>query len=119
MAFVAFPFWLWAVFKVTSLGDPDLGAGTFLVLLCASAWGVTKGPDYPEKQRFATAFGCGLVALNYGYALMIVSGPGTFQLYLAVGAIFWSGAGWTGWVICTELKEAETRVAYSSLETGE
>lgn len=97
---VALTFWLWAATKVLTAGAHDYGAATFLAVLVTSFGTykatLTHGDAFLRatyRLRLPLAGSCALVAANYLYVLLAVpSLPSSFQIYLAVGAAWWSFA---------------------------
>jgi uncharacterized membrane protein len=91
---VALPFWLWATRKVIATGDHDYGAATFACVLLSSLMTIrtTRTPDDGGfRLRWPLTVACALVAANYLYVLVAVDGlPFSFEVYLAIGAVWWS-----------------------------
>jgi hypothetical protein len=97
---VATLFWLWAMSKVITRHDADLGAITFAWAMYAS-WAVQKatrskaGPTSNDRTRYIGA--AAIVGANYLYVLFTFSGlRQTFRHYLWIGAAFWLAAAYTG-----------------------
>ncbi len=101
---VAAPFWLWAVLKVVSRGDPDLGAVSFALVLYSSCFTVLTAcrisgtAPLPAKAALGrrmlvwsrrSAVAAAVVSANYAFIIFKPNLPGTFRMYLAVGAVFW------------------------------
>ena len=96
-AAVALPFWLWALYKVVTSGDKDLGVVSF-ALVVASAGNVVRSPG-AAGAPLALLVANALVSLNYLYPLLAYDLPSTFRTYLVVGVVYWSvaaGWNWTG-----------------------
>ena len=97
---VAMTFWLWATHKVLTAGAHDYGAATFIAVLVTSF--ATYRATLTHRDAFLRATyrlrlpltaSCALVAANYLYVLLAIpSLPSSFQIYLAVGAAWWSFA---------------------------
>lgn len=93
-ATVAFPFWVWAVYKVATQGDKDLGAASFaLVMLAAGV--VAKGSNGNGARLLVAANA--LVSLNYAYPIFLYDLPSTFLLYLVVGVVYWAAVAMWNW----------------------
>ena len=133
---VALPFWTWALYKVVATGDSDYGAVTFLLVIaaCASILRGARSLDAPAYFKGAlgraaavtrwsrlVAGATGLLAANYALVLLLIDGlPSTFQLYLALGACYWTVAGVLCWralaALYASLAEQETDHAVNVLE---
>jgi hypothetical protein len=102
-ALVAAVFWLWAAWKVVTTGDHDYGVVSFAAVLIACAFHLvlscwvpnpSRSMAYEYLQQMAMAGSISLVTANYLYVLLTISSlPWTFQLYLAVGATYWTAIG--------------------------
>jgi len=103
-ATVAVCFWLWAVQKVVMQGDPDMGALTFALVLASTYNGSQhamhgKGLFSSSVRTQKLLHGCASTAIVLNYALVVWSPlglPGTFKLYLVLGALYWLAAGLLG-----------------------
>jgi len=108
---VALVFWAWALQKVLVHGDPDLGVVSFAVVIAASANGYRCGSQRePERMRWQRWFLSGatvLVTLNYLLALVFIPLPGSFQAYLAIGALYWATSGFLGLRLLAALRDSE------------
>ncbi len=94
-AFVAFPFWIWAVYKVITKGDPDLGSITFLLVLISASLNVhcddkNNNPGCVKKTAVFMLFSNVLLSLNYCLPLFTMKLPKTFYVYLVIGAVYWA-----------------------------
>jgi len=95
---VAVPFWM-------SAGAHDLGAVVSFALVIASCtfdvvtlvaprYNVCSNSKIPAVLLLVSN---GLVSINYVYLYFIYDNPLTFQIYLAVGAIYWGLVGVWNW----------------------
>lgn len=124
-AIVAAVFWLWAAWKVVTTGDHDYGVVSFatvliacaLVSCCSRTGGPPTSPSVASLQQMCLAGSIGLVTANYLYVLLTISSlPWTFQLYLAVGATYWTAIGiWNSHGLRHEIRD-ETTTALLSQE---
>ncbi len=89
--FVAFPFWMWAVYRVITKGDPDIGSITFLLVIISALLNIR----YEDKSKTAVfmLFSNVLLSLNYGLpllALFKVKIPISLCTYLGIGSAYWA-----------------------------
>lgn len=97
---VAVVFWIWAVKQVLVNGSPDLGSISFLLVLvsCSNVGCAAPNATCPPRMLLAAN---GIVCLNYLLPIVTMSLPGSFNLYLGVGAVYWVVVGvwnWQAWV---------------------
>lgn len=113
---VALTFWLWAVLKVAVYRDKDLGVISFLGALGASVltYYATLHSQVSQNslplirmQRWVMYSVCTLVSINYFVVLATMPAlPATFQLYLIVGGLYWTGLSCVGWHLINQLVKA-------------
>jgi predicted neutral ceramidase superfamily lipid hydrolase len=121
-ALVAAVFWMWAAWKVVTISDHDYGVVSFAAVVIAcevvSCWvGPPPSPTMASLQQMCLAGSTGLVTANYLFVLLTIpSLPWTFQLYLAVGATYWTAIGfWNSHAFRHEIRD-ETATALLSHE---
>jgi hypothetical protein len=117
-ALVAAVFWLWAVWKVVTTGDHDYGVVSFATVLMACAvvvFGGATSHTMTYLQKILMAGSTGLVTANYLYVLLTISSlPWSFQLYLAVGASYWTAIGlWNSYGFRREFRDETTSALLS------
>eukprot|EP00548_Thalassiothrix_antarctica_P000578 CAMPEP_0194138362 /NCGR_PEP_ID=MMETSP0152-20130528/8168_1 /TAXON_ID=1049557 /ORGANISM="Thalassiothrix antarctica, Strain L6-D1" /LENGTH=162 /DNA_ID=CAMNT_0038835791 /DNA_START=18 /DNA_END=506 /DNA_ORIENTATION=+ len=87
---VASPFWIWAAYKVIAVGDPDLGAVSFLLVVISASF-----LRWKKKNTLASILlilSNVLVSVNYMLPFfMNIELPFTFYVYLVFGAVYWAG----------------------------
>ena len=83
---IAVPFWIWALIKFITAGDPDLGGISFLLVMISSI-SVYRSPSRVSIRGLCLS--CFVVSLNYLLPLFMMTLPTSFQVYLAIGAIYW------------------------------
>jgi len=98
---VALTFWIWAVKKVWIDSDHDLGCISFLLVIvsCTKVY-CTSSPLATCPPRMLLAAN-GIVCLNYLLPIVMMDLPGSFRLYLGIGAVYWVVLGvwnWRAWV---------------------
>jgi len=96
-AIVAVPFWIWAVYKVVSAGAHDLGAVSFALVIASCTFVGCSDSPTSKIPAILLLVSNGLVSINYVYPYFIYDIPLTFQIYLAVGAIYWALVGVWNW----------------------
>jgi hypothetical protein len=108
--FVALVFWLWALRKVLTDGDPDLGVVSFGAVLAASWSGYLCGAQRESGrmrwQRWVLLGATALVTLNYLMALALPL-PESFKAYLGIGAAYWATSGFLGSRLLDALRDSE------------
>jgi len=97
---VAIVFWIWAMKQVLVDSSPDLGAISFLLVLasCSKVYCAAPHATCPPRTLLAAN---GIVCLNYLLPIVTMSLPGSFNLYLGTGAVYWVILGvwnWQAWV---------------------
>ena len=83
-----------------SLSTAFLLTGSWFIF-SASCWSALRW------QRWFLSGATVLVTLNYLLALVFIPLPGSFQAYLAIGALYWATSGFLGLRLLAALRDSE------------
>jgi len=90
-AIVALPFWIWAANKVAK-GAMDLGVISFLLVLISSS-GVVYSSNSNNPSSLTSSIllliSNACVSINYALPFFLYDIPLSFQVYLAIGVVYW------------------------------
>eukprot|EP00588_Corethron_pennatum_P015012 CAMPEP_0194280766 /NCGR_PEP_ID=MMETSP0169-20130528/18695_1 /TAXON_ID=218684 /ORGANISM="Corethron pennatum, Strain L29A3" /LENGTH=173 /DNA_ID=CAMNT_0039025615 /DNA_START=103 /DNA_END=624 /DNA_ORIENTATION=+ len=112
-ASVAVPFWIWAVYKVVSAGAHDLGAVSFALVIASCVFVGRSDSPTSKIPAISLLISNGLVSLNYVYPYFLYDLPLTFQIYLAVGVIYWALVGVWNWK--AQAQEVQEENSYTDI----
>jgi len=99
-ATVAFPFWIWALWKVLLYGDPDLGVISFFLVLISCALVIFRSSNAQQQPSMLLLASNEMVSLNYALPFLFpVDLANSFKIYLAVGAVYWSFVAVWNWKV--------------------